>query len=119
VSKDKQSAAARTFEDEDPTAAAPEVGSIESLTAGVDGLIEEVAAAEAADPRTKLQFVQFKVAARLNGRAGAVPVIARTKGTRIFIDTVAGIPCVIVEGPAFPKRACVPMENVAVFSVFT
>ena len=119
MSKDKTSAAARTFEDEDPTAAAPGVGSIESLTAGVDDLIDQVAAAEAADPRVKLQFVQFKVAARLNGRAGAIPVIARTKGTRICIDVVAGIPCVIVEGPAFPKKACVPMENVAVFSVLT
>jgi len=119
VIKGKANAAARAFEDEDPTAAAPEVGSIESLSAGVDDPIDRVAAAEAADPRTKLQFVQFKVAARLNGRAGAVPVIARTKGTRILIDVVAGISCVIVEGPAFPKRACVPMENVAVFSVLT
>lgn len=122
MSKGHKEAAARSFEDEEAPAdvgSVPETGTQESLLAGVVDLLDQVAAAEAADPRTKLAFVQFKVPARLQGRSAVVPVIARTKGTRIFIETVAGVICVVVEGPAFPKRAYVPWDNVAAFGLLT
>lgn len=117
MSKDKASAGARRFED-DPTEPVQGIVSIEAVAAGVDDLIDRHYVV-APDPRTRLQFVQFKVPARLNGRAGAVPVISWAKGTKIHIETVDGVKCVTVEGPNYPKPACVPMENVAVFAVFS
>lgn len=99
-----------------PAPDAPDVTS-DSLTEAADALLEDVAKAEAADPRKKLRFVQFKVGARINAQSAVVDTIAAKQGTKLYIEDVAGVPCIVAEGANFRMRGFVPMSNVAAFGV--